>query len=120
MTMHRKNLAATLLSAAMLVALLCGAFFMRQGFAASDAKAPVTIDNFAFGPGMLTVKRGTTVVWTNKDDDVHTVKSDGGPQAFKSPALDTGDSFAVTFDKAGTYQYICSIHPYMQGKIIVQ
>jgi amicyanin len=120
MTMHRKNLAATLFRAAILVALLCGALYMRQGFAASDAKAAVTIDNFAFSPTTLTVKRGTTVTWTNKDDDVHTVKSDEGPQAFKSPALDTGDSFTVTFDKAGTYQYICSIHPHMQGKIVVQ
>jgi plastocyanin len=118
--MYRKNLAATMLGAAILVALLCGALYMRQGFAASDAKAAVTIDNFSFSPTTLTVKRGTTVVWTNKDDDVHTVKSDEGPQAFKSSALDTGDSFTVTFDKAGTYQYICSIHPHMQGKIIVQ
>jgi plastocyanin len=120
MTAYRKNLSATLLGAGILVALLCGALYMRQGFAASDAKAAVTIDNYAFGPGMLTVKRGTTVTWTNKDDDVHTVKSDAGPVAFKSSALDTGDSFTVTFDKAGTYQYICSIHPHMQGKIIVQ
>jgi plastocyanin len=120
MTMYRKNLATTLLCAAMLVALICGAFYMRPGLAASDAKAAVTIDDYAFSPGTLTVKRGTTVTWTNKDDDVHTVKSDAGPQAFKSSALDTGDSFTITFDKAGTYQYICSIHPHMQGKIIVQ
>jgi plastocyanin len=120
MTMHQKNLAATLLSAAMLIALLCGALYIRQGFAASDAKAAVTIDNYAFSPVTLTVKRGTTVTWTNKDDDVHTVKSDAGPVAFKSSALDTDDSFTVTFDKAGTYQYICSIHPHMHGKIVVQ
>jgi plastocyanin len=120
MTMQRKNLAATLLFATILAALLCGALYLRPGLAASDAKAAVTIDNYAFGPRTLTVKRGTTVTWTNKDDDVHTVKSDEGPQTFKSSALDTGDSFSVTFDKAGTYQYICSIHPHMQGKIIVQ
>jgi amicyanin len=120
MTMYRQNLAMTLLRATILVALLCGALYLRPGLAASDAKAAVTIDDYAFSPGTLTLKRGTTVTWINKDDDVHTVKSEEGPQGFKSPALDTGDSFTVTFDKAGTYQYICSIHPYMQGKIVVQ
>jgi plastocyanin len=84
------------------------------------AKDEIVIDNFAFSPARLTVPRGTRLTWTNRDDDPHTVTSTADPKAFKSPALDTGESFAVTFDKPGTYQYFCSIHPHMVGTIVVQ
>jgi len=88
----------------------------------SRAGAPgaVTIDDFAFGPATVTVARGTTVTWTNQDDDPHTVVSTDDPKLFKSAALDTGDSFSFTFDKAGTYKYFCTIHPRMQGTVIVR
>jgi len=78
----------------------------------------VKIDNFSFGPGTLTVPVGTTVTWTNRDDIPHTVVSTEG--AFKSKVLDTDEKFAYTFSKAGTYPYVCSIHPKMTGKVIVQ
>jgi len=80
----------------------------------------VVIDNFSFGPAMLTVAVGTKVVWTNDDADPHTVTSETDPKLLKSPALDTGDSFTFTFDKPGTYRYFCSLHPHMQGIIVVQ
>ena len=80
----------------------------------------VIIDNFSFGPAALTVAAGTKVVWTNDDADPHTVTSEGDSKVLKSPPLDTGDSFAFTFDKPGTYRYFCSIHPHMQGTIVVQ
>ena len=78
----------------------------------------VKIDNFSFGPADLTVAAGTTVKWTNRDDIPHTVVSTDG--VFKSKALDTDDSFAYRFDKAGTYPYFCSLHPKMTGKVIVK
>jgi plastocyanin len=87
--------------------------------AATDANA-VTIDNFAFGPGAITVAPGTKVTWTNRDDDPHTVVSADEPRVFKSGALDTDDSFSFTFDKPGTYRYFCSIHPHMTGAVVVQ
>ena len=80
----------------------------------------VAIDNFSFGPAMLTVAVGTKVVWTNDDADPHTVTSETDPKLLKSPALDTGESFTFTFDKPGTYRYFCSLHPHMQGIIVVQ
>ena len=80
----------------------------------------VVIDDFRFGPTVLTVPVGTKVVWTNDDSDPHTVTSETDPKLLKSPPLDTGDSFAFTFDKPGTYRYFCSIHPHMQGIIVVQ
>jgi plastocyanin len=80
----------------------------------------VVIDDFRFGPAALTVPVGTKVTWTNDDSDPHTVTSEADPKLLKSPPLDTGESFAFTFDKPGTYRYFCSIHPRMQGTIVVQ
>jgi plastocyanin len=80
----------------------------------------VIIDNFSYGPATLTVAVGTKVIWTNDDADPHTVTSATDPRLLKSSALDTGDSFAFTFDKPGTYRYFCSLHPHMQGTIVVQ
>ena len=80
----------------------------------------VAIDEFQFGPAVLNVPVGTKVTWINGDSDPHTVTSEGDPKVFKSPPLDTGESFAFTFDKPGTYRYFCSIHPRMQGVIVVQ
>lgn len=80
--------------------------------------ADVKIDNFSFGPQSLTVKVGTTVTWTNRDDIPHTVVSSDG--VFKSKARDTDESFSYKFDKAGTYSYFCSLHPKMTGQVVVQ
>ncbi len=80
----------------------------------------VAIDNFTFGPDALTVPGGTTVSWTNRDDIPHTVTSEATPRLFRSRPLDTGDTFRVTFDKPGTYRYFCSLHPHMQGTVIVR
>ena len=78
----------------------------------------IEVKDFTFMPTPLTVKAGSTVTWTNKDDDVHTVVSDTG--AFKSGAMDTNDSFSFKFDKPGTYHFTCSLHPRMVGTIVVQ
>jgi plastocyanin len=77
----------------------------------------VTIDNFAFGPAVVTVKPGTTVHWTNRDSEAHTVTSDTG--VFSSAALPTGAGFSYTFTKPGTYKYHCSIHPFMIAMVVV-
>ena len=82
--------------------------------------AEVKIDNFSFGPVLLTVSAGTTVTWTNRDDIPHTVVSSDDPKAFKSKVLDTDESFSFTFSKPGAYPYFCSIHPKMTGKVVVQ
>jgi plastocyanin len=92
------------------------------GFAASAEQAPtsmeVKIDNFSFGPAVLTVAAGTSVTWTNRDDIPHIVVSDD--KVFKSKVLDTDEKFSFTFTKPGTYAYFCSIHPKMTGKVVVQ
>lgn len=78
----------------------------------------VNIDNFSFGPAELKVPVGTTVTWTNRDDIPHTAVSTD--KVFKSKVLDTDEKFSFTFSTPGTYEYFCSIHPKMTGKVVVQ
>jgi len=85
--------------------------------AAANAAA-VKIDNFNFTPPTLVVAPGTTVTWTNEDDSPHSVREKDGK--FKSAALDTDDNFSQTFTAPGEYEYFCSIHPRMVGKIVVK
>jgi plastocyanin len=86
--------------------------------AAQTAGPAVAIDNFVFGPQRLTVKAGTTVTWTNRDDIPHTVASK--TRAFKSKVMDTDESFSFTFSTPGEYEYFCSLHPHMTGTIVVE
>ena len=84
----------------------------------SAALAPnsVSIMNFSFNPGTLTIKTGDTVTWTNNDSTTHTIKS----ATFNSGDLNQGDTFKFTFNVPGTFNYSCGIHPTMTGTIIVQ
>ena len=77
----------------------------------------VTIDNFAFAPATLTVQAGSTVTWTNSDEEPHTVAASDG--SFRSPGMGTGATFSHTFSTAGTFDYVCSIHPMMHGTVVV-
>jgi plastocyanin len=86
--------------------------------AAAASPATVKIDNFVFAPATLTVTAGTTVTWKNEDDSPHRIGDKSG--AFKSAALDTDDTFSHTFAAPGEYPYICTIHPYMVGKVVVK
>jgi len=82
-----------------------------------DKKVAVAIKEYAFSPAAITVPKGTTVVWTNNDETPHNVTTSG--KQFKSPPLDTGDSFSWTFSQAGSFTYFCQLHPQMTGKIEV-
>jgi amicyanin len=79
--------------------------------------AQVEIRAHAFSAPTVTVKAGTTVTWINHDDDTHTVTST--VNTFRSPGLDTDETFSYTFTTPGTYEYYCSLHPLMTGKVIV-
>jgi plastocyanin len=77
----------------------------------------VWIQNMAFNPSSITVAAGTTVTWTNKDAITHTVTSDSN--LFNSGNITGSSTFSFKFDTAGTYNYHCSIHNSMTGKVIV-
>ena len=87
--------------------------------AAAAPATTVSIDNFTFTPPTLTVKAGTTVTWTNRDDIPHGIASSTGAFA-KSKALDTDDSYSFVFTTPGTYKYFCYLHPHMVGSIVVE
>ena len=101
---------------ALAVAALAAGALASQGAPAAATK--VQIDQYAFLPQRVTVKAGTTVTWTNDDDDSHTVASSS--KLFKSKALDTADKFSFTFTTPGTYDYFCSVHPHMTGAVVVE
>lgn len=92
--------------------------FAGPAAAQTQDTARIVVKNFMFAPTSLTVGTGSTVTWTNMDEEPHTVVSDAG--LFRSGALDTSQSFSFKFDKAGTYRFICSIHPQMVGTITVR
>jgi len=82
-----------------------------------SSEATVAIKNFSFQPPTLTVPAGTTITWHNQDGTDHTITSDTG--LFDSGVINPGKKFSFNFDAPGSYSYHCSIHPNMQGEIVV-
>jgi plastocyanin len=92
---------------------------LQVGAAAPGAAGPqVEIKHHKYSPTTLTVPVGTTVTWTNRDDDVHTVVSTA--QKFTSRGIDNDESFSQKFTAPGTYEYFCTLHPLMTAKVIVK
>ena len=111
-----RALAATLTAVALALA-ACGG----GGGAAADASpVPVTeVDlpkSYKFVPAAISVTAGSTVTWTNHDDFTHNVTLDGSPPLTMAP----GASVTHTFDAAGEFAYLCSLHPRdMRGRVVV-
>ena len=83
----------------------------------------VTINNFAFSPQTLTIKKADTVVWTNLETVPHIVISYGeisGATKLKSPKLSQEQTYTYVFNESGKFPYRCDIHPAMKGTIIVE
>ena len=78
----------------------------------------IEIKSFAFNPASMAVSNGTTIAWIQLDGAPHTVTSVTGI-VLDSPVLSKGQSYNYTFNKTGTFEYYCKIHPYMKGSIIV-
>ncbi len=102
------------------------AFLAPAAMAAAVLLAPIAafadtvhvgIKDFMYTPMTVTVPVGTTVQWINLDDIPHTVVEKD--KAWRSGALDTNDTYTHTFDKPGTYEYYCALHPKMVAKVIV-
>jgi nitrite reductase (NO-forming) len=77
-----------------------------------------------FEPETLTVSKGSTVTWTNGDSTLHTVTSGSAESGnsgteFDSSYLAAGKTFQHPFSTSGTFDYYCTLHPYMKGKVIV-
>ena len=109
-----------------IVVVVAGYFIYRGAYGyktTSSSSSPtaalantIIAKNFAFSPSELTVSAGTEVTFQNDDSTTHTFTGDG----FESGNVSPGNSFKFTFNTAGTFNYHCSIHPMMTGKIIVK
>src|SRR5215212_7026460 len=89
--------------------------------ASAQDEMTVSIQDFFFDPGQLTVAPGTTVTWVNEGEAPHTVTSTDGKQ-LDSATLQPGDTYSFTFedgDAGETYAYQCTIHPQMTGSVNV-
>ena len=100
--MIRRRLAAALVCAAM------------PAFAANHT---IVIDGTAFAPAAATVQRGDRVTWVNKDPFPHTATANG---AFDSGSIAAGASWTWVPDKTGTFDYVCTLHPTMKGRLVVR
>ena len=87
------------------------------GGTGSPATNEVFIQGMSFSPATISVAAGTTITWTNKDAVAHTVTSSTG--AFDSGSIAANGTWSFTFTVAGTYNYACSFHPSMTGKVVV-
>jgi plastocyanin len=103
------------------VALVCASGLLYSGTDAIAADKPAThtvvIEAVRYDPETLTVKRGDTIVWVNKDPFPHTVTAKG---AFDSHDIAAGKSWKYTARKTGEYTYICTLHPNMKGTLKVE
>jgi len=98
---------------------------MMGGYQQTPAQqgAPVTgvthmnMQNFAYQMANMQVRAGTTVTWTNQDNVPHSITFKNGMK--DSGLLYQGQSFSYTFNTPGTYQYYCSVHPYMVATVTV-
>jgi plastocyanin len=97
------------------LAILAAVLVFFTGIASADT-AQVSIKDYKFQPDQATIKKGDTVTWTNVDPVSHDVKFKDA----ESPDLKKGETYSRTFNEAGTFDYLCDIHSYMKGKVIVQ
>jgi plastocyanin len=93
---------------------------VSQQTAASTEKvgAKVSIANFTFVPAEITIAPGESVTWTNDDGAPHGLEYADGAKG--TDLLLPGASFSRQFDRAGTYDYNCAVHPYMTGRVVVR
>ena len=99
-------------------ALGASALAVILGQVAHAMDAEIVIDNFTFSPTPFKVKVGTTVTWVNHDDIPHSIVC--LDLKVKSHPLDTDETFACKIEQAGTFEYICGLHPHMHGQLVVE
>jgi len=81
------------------------------------------INDNCYIPSQIVIKQGKQVTWINKDSAFHSVTSgfyDVPSDLFDSGYLDPSESYTLTFDEVGTYDYFCTLHPWMKGQVIVE
>ena len=87
---------------------------------AAPAAVEVEIADFLFESDEVVVAAGSKVTWLNDDSASHTATEDSDPPGFDTGILKTGDEDTVTFEDPGTYEYVCVLHPFMNGTVTVE
>ena len=99
--------------------LVASAALVAPAVKASDpVTTTVAIRDFVFAPAVVKIKLGEAIVWVNSDEEPHTVVAKD--KSFRSSTLDTSQKFVQTFSAAGEFEYFCSFHPHMTGRIVVE
>ncbi len=74
-------------------------------------------------PSLIVIEKGKQVTWVNEDSAFHSITSgfyDTPTDLFDSGHLDPFESYTITFDEIGTYDYFCTLHPWMKGQVVVE
>ena len=107
----------------LLPAIAAAALFAAGCGGSGDSSAPVAttevqmVKSYRFDPKVIEIEAGQAVTWTNDDNFTHTVQVDGQ----EDHKVERGESFSITFDKPGTYHYVCTLHSKdMDGEVIVK
>jgi plastocyanin len=87
------------------------------GGARKSSSTSVTMGDLFFSPASVSIAVGDTVTWNNTGQAPHNATADDG--SFKTPTIENGESASHTFTQAGTFSYVCTIHPNMKGTIRV-
>ena len=105
--------------AALALATFSGASALALGATASVTivDEPRVQSKWGYAPATRRIGPGTWVTWSNDGQDAHTVTAVDG--AFDSGNLDPSEGFSWFFDQPGTFTYVCTLHPWMTGKILV-
>jgi plastocyanin len=105
-----------------LLPVVAAAAVFAAGCGGSDTSEPVAttevemVKSYRFDPKVIEIKAGDTVTWTNEDNFTHTVQIEGQ----EDHKVGQGESVEITFDKPGTYHYVCTLHSQdMDGTVIV-
>ena len=108
------DLLATALAAAALAAGCGGAGASAEPVATTEVEM---VKSYRFDPKTIEVEAGATVTWTNEDNFTHTVQVEGQ----EDHEVEPGEQVSITFDDAGTYPYVCTLHRHdMDGEVIVK
>jgi plastocyanin len=109
-----RKLLLPVVAAAALFAAGCGASGTSEPVAATEVEM---VKSYSFDPKVIEIESGDTVTWTNEDNFTHTVQVEGQ----EDHKVEQGESVEITFDRPGTYDYVCTLHSQdMDGTVIVQ
>jgi plastocyanin len=108
-------------AAAAVVVMICLLVLLGADAAKEGSVKKIDIKDKKYSPAKLTIKAGSTVIWTNRDDSDHQVIITLDGKAVKaSDDLGRGESFKFTFEKAGKYRFQCKYHPREKGEVTVE